>query len=49
MLKNLKKHKKRLEKEVGNDAAAKINFFPLTYNVPGEYPLFAEEFKRIPN
>jgi tubulin polyglutamylase TTLL9 len=26
-----------------------VDFFPLTYNMPGEYSLFVEEFKRNPN
>ena len=47
MLKNLKKYKKSLEK-ADDPKAEKIDFFPLTYNVPGEYPIFCEQFKRMP-
>lgn len=31
------------------DEAAKMNFFPVTYQVPREYSIFNEEYKRQPN
>ena len=46
MIKNLKRYKKALEKEGKLEEAASYNFSPLTYNLPGEYSLFCEEFKR---
>jgi len=46
MVKNLKKHKKQLEKDGKSAEAAAINFFPITFNLPGEYSLFVEEFKK---
>lgn len=46
MIKNLKRYKKALEKEGKLDEAAAYNFFPTTYNLPGEYSLFCEEFKK---
>jgi tubulin polyglutamylase TTLL9 len=43
---NLKKHKKLLEKE-GKAADAKgYDFFPMTFHLPLEYGLFADEFKK---
>ena len=46
MVKNLKRYKKNLEKEKQFDEAALYNFFPTTYNLPGDYSLFVEEFKK---
>ena len=46
MVKNLKRYKKQLEKEGKFDEAACYNFFPTTYNLPGDYSLFVEEFKK---
>ena len=46
MIKNLKRHKKNLEKEGKLDEAASFSFFPLTFNLPGEYSLFCEGFKK---
>jgi tubulin polyglutamylase TTLL9 len=46
MIKNLKRHKKQLEKEGKQDEAAMYNFFPLTFHLPSEYPIFYEEFKK---
>lgn len=46
MIKNLKRHKKALEKEGKADEAAMYNFFPLTFHLPSEYPIFYEEFKK---
>jgi tubulin polyglutamylase TTLL9 len=46
MIKNFKRYKKQLEKEGKLDEAAAYNFFPTTYNLPSEYSLFCEEFKK---
>jgi tubulin polyglutamylase TTLL9 len=53
MIKNLKRFKKQLEKERKFDEANtylmyyySYNFFPVTYNLPAEYSIFFEEFKR---
>ncbi|CAK93295.1 unnamed protein product (macronuclear) [Paramecium tetraurelia] len=46
MIKNLKKQKRALEKEGKIDEANAYNFFPLTYHLPSEYPIFNEEFKK---
>ncbi|CAK73860.1 unnamed protein product (macronuclear) [Paramecium tetraurelia] len=46
MIKNLKKQKRTLEKEGKIDEANAYNFFPLTYHLPSEYPIFNEEFKK---
>jgi len=47
LAKNLKKRKRQLIKE--NDPEAdNYDFWPTTYVLPGDYPLFVEEFKRSP-
>ncbi|CDW73250.1 tubulin-tyrosine ligase family [Stylonychia lemnae] len=46
MVKNLKRYKKQLEKEGKYEEANTFNFFPTTYNLPGDYSLFVEEFKK---
>ena len=46
MVKNLKRHKKQLEKEGKFEDANAYNFYPTTYNLPGDYSLFVEEFKK---
>jgi len=46
MVKNLKRHKKQLEREGKAHEANSFDFFPTTYNLPGEYSIFVEEFKR---
>ena len=46
MVKNLKRHKKQLEREGKVPEANCFDFFPTTYNLPGDYSLFVEEFKR---
>ncbi|KAJ3581703.1 hypothetical protein NHX12_016358, partial [Muraenolepis orangiensis] len=46
MVKNLKRYQKTLEREEGREEAAKCDFFPRTFELPSEYPLFVEEFKR---
>jgi tubulin polyglutamylase TTLL9 len=47
MAKNLKRLKKQLEKDSKLEAA-KCDFFPTTYELPSEYHIFVEEFKRNP-
>eukprot|EP00241_Pyramimonas_parkeae_P018583 CAMPEP_0114279880 /NCGR_PEP_ID=MMETSP0059-20121206/2135_1 /TAXON_ID=36894 /ORGANISM="Pyramimonas parkeae, Strain CCMP726" /LENGTH=404 /DNA_ID=CAMNT_0001400233 /DNA_START=138 /DNA_END=1354 /DNA_ORIENTATION=+ len=44
MVKNLKRYKKELERDGGGDA--ELDFLPLTYSLPSDYALFAEEFRR---
>ena len=46
MVKNLKRHKKQLEREGKQAEAASYDFYPTTYNLPGDYSLFVEEFKK---
>ncbi|XP_056455926.1 probable tubulin polyglutamylase TTLL9 isoform X2 [Gadus chalcogrammus] len=46
MVKNLKRYRKHLEREAGRSEAARCDFFPQTFELPGEYHLFVEEFKR---
>ncbi|XP_056305040.1 probable tubulin polyglutamylase TTLL9 [Danio aesculapii] len=48
MVKNLKRYRKTLEREVGRLEAAKCDFFPRTFELPSEYHIFVEEFKRSP-
>ncbi|XP_008316914.1 putative tubulin polyglutamylase TTLL9 isoform X1 [Cynoglossus semilaevis] len=48
MVKNLKRYKKLLEREVGPMEASRCSFFPCTFALPSEYHLFVEEFKRCP-
>ncbi|TMS16104.1 putative tubulin polyglutamylase TTLL9 [Larimichthys crocea] len=48
MVKNLKRYRKNLEREVGRVEASKCDFFPCTFALPSEYHLFVEEFKRSP-
>lgn len=47
MAKNLKRHKKVLEKESKMEAA-KCDFFPTTFELPSDYHIFVEEFKKNP-
>ena len=47
MAKNLKRLKKTLEKESKHEAA-KCDFFPTTFELPSEYHIFVEEFKKNP-
>ncbi|XP_066240221.1 probable tubulin polyglutamylase TTLL9 isoform X4 [Saccopteryx leptura] len=48
MVKNLKRLRKQLEREAGKLEAAKCDFFPKTFEMPGEYHLFVEEFRKNP-
>ena len=47
MAKNLKRLRKTLEKE-SKVEAAKCEFFPTTFELPSEYHIFVEEFKKRP-
>merc|ERR1711881_801409 len=49
MVKNLKRLKKQIEKAcqtMGQQPVDLIDFFPTTYELPNEYHLFVEEFKK---
>lgn len=46
MVKNLKRLKKMIRKSGGNDT---LDFFPITYELPMEYHIFVEEFKKVRN
>lgn len=48
LVKNLKRYRKTLDREAGRQEAAKCDFFPRTFELPSEYHLFVEEFKRSP-
>ena len=46
LVKNLKRQRKQLLKDNRPREAALYDFWPATYVLPGDYALFAEEFKR---
>ena len=46
LIKNLKRQKRQLQREGNAEEAAAYDFWPMTYMLPGDYALFAEEFKR---
>nr|XP_020473570.1 probable tubulin polyglutamylase TTLL9 isoform X2 [Monopterus albus] len=48
MVKNLKRYRKNLERDIGRMEASRWDFFPCTFALPSEYHLFVEEFKRSP-
>ncbi|XP_049635461.1 probable tubulin polyglutamylase TTLL9 [Suncus etruscus] len=48
MVKNLKRFRKQLEREAGKAEASKCDFFPKTFEMPCEYHLFVEEFRKNP-
>ncbi|XP_006814311.1 putative tubulin polyglutamylase TTLL9 [Saccoglossus kowalevskii] len=48
MVKNLKRFRKQLERESGKLEASKCDFFPTSFELPSEYHIFVEEFKRNP-
>nr|XP_015004759.2 probable tubulin polyglutamylase TTLL9 isoform X2 [Macaca mulatta] len=48
MVKNLKRFRKQLDREAGKLEAAKCDFFPKTFEMPCEYHLFVEEFRKNP-
>ena len=56
MVKNIKRFKKDMEKDNNpiaekdeNGAFVYMDIVPMTYILPGEYNIFAEEFKKYPN
>uniref|UniRef100_H9GNV3 Tubulin--tyrosine ligase-like protein 9 n=1 Tax=Anolis carolinensis TaxID=28377 RepID=H9GNV3_ANOCA len=48
IVKNLKRFRKQLERESGKLEAVKCDFFPKTFEMPSEYHLFVEEFRKNP-
>ncbi|XP_048727639.2 probable tubulin polyglutamylase TTLL9 isoform X8 [Ostrea edulis] len=48
MVKNLKRLKKQTEREQGKAEGLSFEFFPTTYELPSEYHIFVEEFKKNP-
>lgn len=46
LAKNIKRYKRQLEKDGNVQEAAGYDFTPLTYNLPSEYSIFFEEYKR---
>ncbi|ELU03224.1 hypothetical protein CAPTEDRAFT_134404, partial [Capitella teleta] len=48
MVKNLKRYRKQLEREQGKSEASKCDFYPMTFELPTEYHMFVEEFKKNP-
>ncbi|NXL82908.1 TTLL9 polyglutamylase, partial [Alectura lathami] len=48
LVRNLKRFRKQLEREAGKLEAAKCDFFPKTFEMPSEYHLFVEEFRKKP-
>jgi len=48
MAKNLKRLKRSIEREQGKLEASKCDFFPATLELPSEYHMFVEEFKKNP-
>ena len=45
MVKNIKRYRKNLEKQQ-NKAAHLLDFVPTSYNIPGDYPIFENEFRK---
>lgn len=48
MVKNLKRLHKQIEREHGKTAATNCDFYPTSYELPAEYHIFVEEFKKNP-
>ncbi|XP_071083984.1 probable tubulin polyglutamylase TTLL9 [Haliotis cracherodii] len=48
MVKNLKRLRRHIERESGKLEAQKCDFFPTTYELPSEYHIFVDEFRRNP-
>ncbi|XP_053250657.1 probable tubulin polyglutamylase TTLL9 isoform X1 [Podarcis raffonei] len=48
IVKNLKRFRKQLERDSGKLEAMKCDFFPKTFEMPSEYHLFVEEFRKNP-
>jgi tubulin polyglutamylase TTLL1 len=49
MLKNVKRYKKEFEKKDLCKKYQYIDFLPVTFTLPGDYNLFAEEFRKNPS
>lgn len=49
MYKNLRRYRKQLEKEGKMEQVKRMNFFAQTFNMPAEYSLFYEEYRRNPS
>jgi tubulin polyglutamylase TTLL9 len=48
MYKNIKRMRKQVEREQGKEEAQRFDFVPTTFELPAEYSMFVEEFKRVP-
>ncbi|PVD21451.1 hypothetical protein C0Q70_19624 [Pomacea canaliculata] len=48
MVKNLKRMRKQVEREQGKTEGQSLDFFPSTFELPSEYHIFVEEFKKNP-
>ncbi|KAL8566330.1 putative tubulin polyglutamylase ttll9 [Nucella lapillus] len=48
MVKNLKRMRKQIEREQGKLEAQSLDFSPTTFELPSEYHIFVEEFKKNP-
>ncbi|CAH8493901.1 unnamed protein product [Schistosoma turkestanicum] len=48
MVKNLKRLKRKWEKEYNKQEGQRLDFFPTTFELPMEYHMFIEEFRRCP-
>ncbi|KAL8590169.1 putative tubulin polyglutamylase ttll9 [Nucella lapillus] len=48
MVKNLKRLRRQLERESGKLEAQQCDFFPSTYELPSEYHIFVDEYRRNP-
>jgi len=46
LVKNLKKHKRTLARSATQEECDSFDFWPTTYVLPGDYALFAEQFKK---
>lgn len=49
MYRNIKKFRRRLEREKKHELAAAYDFVPSTFIMPADYSMFVEEFKRRPS
>ncbi|CAG5121522.1 unnamed protein product, partial [Candidula unifasciata] len=48
MVKNLKRLRRQLERDCGKAEAQKCDFFPSTFELPSEYHIFVDEFRKSP-
>ncbi|RUS81101.1 hypothetical protein EGW08_011141 [Elysia chlorotica] len=48
MVKNLKRLRRQMERDSGKTEAQRCDFFPSTYELPSEYHIFVDEFRRNP-